>query len=365
MKLGTIGNNSWYKNLFLLLILDIAVTATVFSVSGFYNTKVDAEVYVSQIETYRQASPSFNNDQRAFKPFYGLVGSLFPHDLSPYSIVLVINLFFLLGLTVAAYFFLLQLSFDERFALWGTAWIVTGYPLLKYGLAISTDISGWFFSLVTIVAVLYGVRNKNLSYLILASLIGFIGSLSKETGALGLIFGAIYILTRIWPWDYKSVIKNLLALCLPFWILEGAFLIVMKNVGSTNFIEWFEFGWSSYGSTFYNLFYFTGVELATFSLLLPLALIGLWHLFKSRPEDRVEKLCLIFSLFIAATPIFLWPIFVSRILYSQFLFVVPLALYGVQAIKPKLQEYFLILPVVFSFVLYFVAGDGSLFSLLG
>jgi 4-amino-4-deoxy-L-arabinose transferase-like glycosyltransferase len=354
-----------FRDIMLVLLVDLIVVATVFSVSGLYNTKVDAPVYVSQIEAYRAGTPFVAGDQRAFKALYGFVGSLFPHSMDPNLVILIMNLVFLIGATVASYYFFLELGFENDQALWGSVWFATGYPILKYGLAISTDISGIFFSLLTILAVMTGVRKNNVWLLVLASLVGFAGSLSKETGALGLIFGGVYLLSYFGVWEKKKVVKNLLVFCLPFWVLEFALLAVLQSVGSTNFLEWYKFAWQLYGTQYYNLFYFMGVEGSTFHIFALFALAGIIYLMRYRGEDKRKRVSELVSLFIASSPMMLWPIFVSRILYPQFLFILPLALYGTLAARSKARPYLMVLPVIVSFALYLVAGNGSLFSSLG
>src|SRR3989344_279562 len=100
-----------------LILIDMIVMSIVFSVSGLYNDKVDTVIYVSQIEQFEKSNFSFDNSKAAlrfFKPFYGVVGSWFVPLLSPYAFILLINILFLLGLTILSFFLLKEIFADSR-----------------------------------------------------------------------------------------------------------------------------------------------------------------------------------------------------------------------------------------------------------
>ena len=156
-------------------------------------------------------------------------------------------------------------------------------------------------------------------------------------------------------WPLRKTVVNLVALCAPFWILEIGFQIILHSVGSTTLSSWYVFAWQLYGTSFYTPYYFLGVELSTFHILLVFAFFGLFHI-----KDRR----IILSLLVASLPVFLWPIFVSRIIYSQFLFVIPLALMGVYSVSEQKRRYLLPLPILCSLGLFLLAHGGSLFSLI-
>ena len=63
---------------------------------------------------------------------------------------------FLVGLTWWTYLFLREMDFVGGPSVAGTVWVVLAYPVLKYGLALGTDISGWFFAVATCALALRG-----------------------------------------------------------------------------------------------------------------------------------------------------------------------------------------------------------------
>jgi hypothetical protein len=244
----------------------------------------------------------------------------------------------------------------------GAIWIITGYPMLKYGLALGTDIAGWFFSVLTILSVLIGARLDKVKYFILASLIGFLGALTKESGVLGLVFGGVYILAHIGVWDYRKIVNFLAGLVLPFFALEAFFLFIMAKFGFPTFFDWYSLNLSSYAKEYYKLFYFIGVEASSFNIILVFCLLGVFYAIKKKEFLNREWLARFTGLFIASLPVLMWPIFISRILYIQFLFLIPLALFGVANIK-ILNRYLFVLPPLFNIFLFLISGNNSLFEI--
>ena len=348
-----------------LLLVDMIVMSIIFSVSGIYNDKVDTVIYVSQIEQFEKSSFSFENTKTAlrfFKPFYGVVGSWFVPLLSPYAFILLINILFLLGLTILSFFLLKEIFADSRFAFWGAAWVTAGYPMFKYGLALGTDISGWFFAVAGTLAALVGARENKMRYFALASLLGFLGALAKESGVLGLVFAGVYILSHIGVWRFKKVVKALACLSAPFFFLEGLFVFLMNWFGFPTFFDWYALNLSSYAKEYYKLFYFIGVELSSFHVILFLGLLGVYYAVKRRDIFNREWLAIFLGLFMAVLPVLAWPIFISRIFYVQFLFFVPLALYGIyhfslsgrnkKILGLRLSDYMLFTPIAASIFLF-------------
>jgi hypothetical protein len=365
------------KNILLLLLVDIAMVATVFGVSGPFNDKIDTAVYVSQIEGFRSGnivSHNTNTDMRIFKPFYGVLGSHVSPPLSPYVAILTFNLIFLVGLTLLIYLFLRKLDFSVAFSTIGTVWIVMAYPMFKYGIALGTDISAWFFTVATITAVLYGARRNEIRYIVLGSLLGFLGALTKESGVMGLIFAGVYMLMHIGSWDPKKIGKWLLALCAPVLALYAIFISIISWSGMFTFLDWFSSAHEHYVKDYYKIGYFLSVEASTFNVLLIFALIGLIWSIKNGDVIRRSWLAIYIPLFVASLPVLIWPIFVSRILFPQFIFFVPLGLYGIKRFHESFGErkmlgisftwYLAALPPLASVCLYLLSGNGSLFDIM-
>lgn len=353
------------KIILLLLAVDVLVMALVFSVSGFFNDGVDTTIYVSQINQFDRGVFDLADTKaslRFFKPFYGVVGLWLVPFLSPYSAIFLMNVSFFILLSIVSFFLFLELGFDKKFSVAGAMWVITGYPMLKYGLALGTDAAGWFFSALTILAVLIGSRLSRTRYFILAALIGFLGALTKESGVLGLVFGGVYILVHIGVWNYKKIVNFLAGLVLPFLILEAFFLFIMAKSGFPTFLDWYSLNLSSYAKEYYKLFYFIGVEASSFNIILVFSLFGIFYAIKKKEFLSREWLARFSGLFVASLPVLMWPIFISRILYIQFLFFIPLALFGVANAK-ILNRYLFVLPPLFNIFLFLISGNNSLFEI--
>lgn len=362
------------RNRFILgiLIADVLVMGLVFSVSGFYNRGVDTFGYVQQIEHF--SNPEIPLDQSAvvrdFKPFYGIFGAFLVPVVDPETAILILNVSFLIGLSILFFLFLKIIGFQELPAFIGTLWLIFGYPLLKYGLALGTDISGWFFAVLAAYVGYYGIISRKFLPLILASVFGFIGFLSKETGVLGLGFVGLSLLFTLKRESLSFFLKQLISLSLPFLILEGWYMGSIVSRGGVTFFDWYKInaeGIQSY-QTFFYLFWIEG---STFSILLLFGLVAIFFAIKTKEIFAKKWLSIYLPLFVVSLPVFMWPIYISRIMYVQFLFVIPLALYGSEKVlaailnenKKKIFAFSLaILPIVLSITLFLIARNQSLFD---
>lgn len=365
------------KIILFLFAVDILAMFLIFSMSGVFNTDVDTAIYVSQIKQFDRGSFDFSDTKAAlrfFKPLYGIVGAWFSPALSYYASILLLNILFLFFLTATAFFLFLELGADRKFSVAGSAWLAFGYPMLKYGLALGTDISGWFFAAATALAVLLGAHAGKTRYFILASLLGFLGALAKESGVLGLVFGGIYILAHIGVWNFKKIIKYLACLSLPFLALEALFFFLMSRLGFPTFFDWYALNLSHYAGEYYKFFYFVGTELSAFNIVLFFVVAGIYYAVKKKDVLNREWLARFCGLFTASLPVLAWPIFISRVLYVQFLFFIPMALYGIynfslssldrKILRLKLSDIMLLTPIIASLSLFLLSGKESLFDVL-
>ncbi len=381
----------WVRNLpkvaLFLFGAIVVATAFIFSMSGVFNDRIDTNLYVSQIESFRglfsdtpqvvtgtdnQFETLADEPWKTFKPLYMVLAALLTVFVHPYVAILSINLLLFVGLTFLTYAFLRELGFRTRFAGAGALWVVFSYPMLKYGLALGTDISGWFFSVATIVLMLRAVRTDDIRLVVLASLVGFLGSLGKETGAMGLIFAGFFLLWHFRVWKFSKLVKWLAALCIPAFALQGFLLIALAESNAPTFVDWYVLNIQGLLEDFWKLAYLVGVAGSAFNVLLPLALIGFVIAIFRRDIFKRSWGKYYIPLFLAALPVLLWPIFISRVLFIQFIFFVPLALYAVDAIStrfgarfPALPYILLALPPAVSIALFGLSGNGSLFDVFG
>lgn len=364
------------KNTYLSLVVLVGALTLLFvcAVRGPLLAYPDTKVYVGQVKYFAgEIEADMDIQLRSFKPFYGAVGAAIHTFTTPEISIFSINIVFFFGLIIASYVMLKEIGFSQIFAAIGASWVATGYPLLKYGLALLTDISGWFFAAATIATFLVGIRKGRRSLLILASVIGFAGSLCKETGLLGLGFAGLYLVLHFIKTRQYIYLRHLLAISVPFIVLQTTFLYILftKSTTHTSFIQWFFFNKEGVGYELHTLYYFILTELSTFSLLLLYAVVGTYSLYKNRHTLGSTKIIIGISLLAAVLPPLVWPVFLTRVLYIGYLVVVPLALVGLsfwQTKYPHKRKLFLVLaalPIMSSIVLFLLAGNDSLFLLLG
>lgn len=358
----------------LTTLVIVAFAIILADVSVFGIAHIDTASYTDQIIALRHgvlSSPDQWAEYRAFKPLYAVVGVALPF-LSPDTILLGVNALFLMGLGIAMYFFLLELGFLYAEALLGSVWVLTGYPALAFGFALGTDISGWFFELITMLVILIAVRTDSARMLVFASLLGFLGAASKETGVVGLFFGGVYVLLRL-PWQgLAKTARQIALLSIPFLVLEGALLSAVHLSGLFTFFGWLGLNESLYHSV-HTLKFFIGSEVTTFNILLVLLVLGIYALARERVQLDRERWLQLIALIIAALPIIAWPFFTDRILYSEFFAVIPLALYGARYLDSKtgsasgkrLLLYGLYaVPLLISVPLVLIGGHDGLYALL-
>ncbi len=364
-----------HRYLLAILLFDALVMGFVFSVSGFYNFNVDAKDYIAQVEAF--AGTDIENGEqtarREFKPLYGVLGGSFVMllGIEAETSVVVLNILFLIGLSYTFFFFLKQLDIENLPAFIGVLWLISGYPMLKYGLSIGTDISGWFFAAISSLIGLYGLRQNKIKFLIAASVLGFIGFLAKETGLLGLGLVGITLLFGLKKATFFDVVRKGLALCAPFLILEALFMVYLFEQNTATFFDWYTINRDGIHS-FQTLYYFLFVELATFHVLLLFAAVGFVAAIRNIELFSWSWISRYAPAFLATLPIIVWPMYISRITYIQYLFMIPLALYGsghLQTIflknwlsRPIKIVFFASVPIVTSASLFIVSKGGSLFE---
>lgn len=364
------------KQIYYILLtvgVGLVTLGVTFNHSGALNVQTDTQIYVNQI-LYADGKLEINDDieKRAFKPFYGEVGSLLTPAFTEHEAILIINLLFYFGLIVFTFFFLREIGFSDTFATVGVAWVATGYPMLKYGLTLLTDISGWFFAVATITVFLVGLRKNNSYLLLVSSGVAFIGSLCKETGVLGLFFAGLYLLAMLICTRKLEYIKKIVLISAPFILLQASFLyfLFQKNETAISFVSWYFYNKETYASSYHNLFYFFFTELSTFIILWAYCGYAVYLALKRKISINLSNYLIGGSLFISVLPVLMWPMFLTRVLYIQYLIIIPVALSALVLWRSRNQEkrktmmLLIIAPVVCSVGLFFIASGGSLFDVL-
>ncbi|MCF7815420.1 MAG: hypothetical protein K9M10_00575 [Candidatus Pacebacteria bacterium] len=361
---------------YVFLGVAVIVATLSFLVIGPFNMNIDGDIYVAQVEQFESGQVTnvpYNVAQRAFKPAVGVLGSLLVPFFTPTEAIQFLNLLILFALPFVAFKFFCECGFTEKEATWGAVWLMTGYPVLKYGLAISTDMGSWLFALASAYFVLKGLRTDSYRTILLASLLGFIGGTIKEPGVFGLFFGAIYIAFTYAQRPIQKTITLLSVLALPAFICETILFSVLIYAGFPTFLDWYSVVTvEKFAAEHYQLLQFAGVLASTFSILLVYALIGFISVLYRRVRLYDTTHAFTAAVLLTSLPILLWKIFISRVLFIQFIFFIPMALLGVRTLNEyvgsrksvlKLQTVLYVLPIICSVGLFLLAGRGSLFDL--
>lgn len=356
-----------------LMVIGLCALGIIFNRNGVLNIQTDTPVYVGQIQ-YADGTIQINSEieKRAFKPFYGIAGSILTPFLTEHQAILTINILFYFGIIIFSFYFLRELGFTSKYAVIGSAWIGTGYPLLKYGLALLTDISGWFFALATITLFLIGLRKNSTGLLLLSSCVAFLGSLCKETGVLGLMFSGFYLLCMYVYTKKTSYIHKIFLISIPFVILQVAFLQYLFNQSNTgvSFIDWYFYNKETFETVYHTFYYFFFTEASAFSFLWIYVLYLVYMLLKGQLSVPKENYILGASLLVATLPVLVWPMFLTRVLYIGYLAIVPCALVALyiwssyNSKKTKTLYLLSALPIISSVSLFLLASGGSLFDVL-
>ncbi len=360
---------------YLFILVATCVAFLSFIVIEPFSMRIDGDMYVSQITQFEagELSPIPRDVAlRAFKPFTGVWGSLLVPFITPVEALQLLNLIFLVALPFVAFAFLREIHFSEEEATWGALWITTGYPLLKYGLAIGTDLGSWLFALLTAYLIVRAVRTNSGRSIFFASLIGFIGGTIKEPGVFGLIFGGLYILFTYKERALQATMKFIAFLALPALILEALLIGYLAYSGFPTFLDWYgQVTDGEFSEAHYQVFQLIPVLASAFSILLVYALVGFVAVLTKRVQIQ-HAYALTFALLLASLPVLMWKIFISRVLFIQFLFFVPMALLGVRVLHAQysskwanvLKVSLYVLPVLASVGLFIISGKGSLFTIL-
>lgn len=366
--------NQWL--IFWILFTTFFVTVLIFLINGPLDMRVDGNIFVGQVNSFEEGNIFQSNNEvllHLFKPLYGVLGSLVVPLTSPAVAIQFFNITFFVILGVSFFYYLRQLSFPPRYAGTGVLWLITAYPLLKYGLAISTDIAGWALAVLSTFLFLKGLSERKLWFIILASFCGALGFFAKETGVLGLFFSGLVLLFSLRSIGFRFFIRALSALVLPFVFTVGSYLLYIANRAPT-FLDWYQKNMAEHSGS-WKLYYFIFTETSAFSLLWPLAFLGALSLIlkKTIRGENNNRFWMFVAAFIATLPVLAWPMFISRVLFIQFLWVIPLALFGLTqavslmiralpAVKPKFIRVALTAaPVAFSIGLFVMSAGQSLY----
>lgn len=330
------------KDILKIVVANIAILLIAFTYVGLYSVRTDTAHYINQVQVFR-GNIHINDLEGPFKemfyykiskPVYGILGMSIFRFFSPENSILFTNIIFLFGLGLASYFLFLIIGFNNYYSRVGSLWLTASYPVLKYGLALVTDISGWFFLVLSVAVFLHGFKNNSYKIIALSSLLGFLGSITKETGVLGLVFAGVYLILHFIDGHRENFIKKMLALCLPFFVLQVPFMIYLKSLNGPSEMEWIKFNYRIFFHDFYKLKYFMTNEFLAFTFIWFFFAFGLYSVYRSG-NYKLGSTGLYLSAIPSSLLVLLWPVFYYRILFAQLILVLPLALTGYMFLRER------------------------------
>lgn len=293
---------------------------------------------------------SFPKARVFLRPLVPALGALLTNFTDPFSALLVQDIFcyFLTPLLLFSAAFLIFR--DKKISLFAAIFYAGSYPYLKFTLNYMTDVVAWFFQVLSIFLTLKYLSiyksDKKLAngLLILTPLVCFLGSLTKESGAVGIIF---FILAILLATDYKFKIKmlNLAVVGAIIFILLVSFQLIINYKFGYNFFELFSYTQKIYVDKSYDFFKVIKKIAVIFSIGWIFVFFGFYKLLKV--ADKTTKM-VILSLILSSLTFLIWPYQAERLIFVAGPLLAILAAYGLNSNKTSIKWRFLeIIPLVF------------------
>lgn len=293
---------------------------------------------------------SFPKARVFLRPLVPAVGALLTNFTDPFSALLAQDIFYYFLTPFLLYFAALLLFKDKKISLYAAIFYAGSYPYLKFTLNYMTDVAAWFFQVLSIFLTLKYLSiyksDKKLAngLLILTPWVCFLGSLAKESGAVGIIF---FILAILLATDYKFKVKmlNLAMVGAVIFILLASFQLIINYKFGHNFFEMFSYHQGIYADKSHDFFKVIKKIAAVFSFGWILVVFGFYKLLKA--ADKTTKLA-IFSLIPPSLIFLIWPYQAERLIFVAGPLLAFLAAYGLNSNKTNISWRFLeIIPLVF------------------
>lgn len=286
----------------------------------------DTEEYAATIQ-YISGNPDGKLFlHRLLKPAPLLIGSLLIPFLSPESSLVFQNLIFYFLSVLLVFFLIYRFYHNEKQAFYGTILYSTAYPMLAYGLAPLTDISGWFFYVLIILLSLNSLDNFNIKKVFLIGLLAGLGMLFKESlGAAPIFFVSLIFIATRFPIGKK--IKYVLVFGLAFIFIPLISGVILYKLYSYSLIDWY----LSVARTSESGF-FVYTPLRILIEIGRMLIIGwvfvLVGAFKEILKKNKERIKILVSFLPASLSFFFWSFPHNRIIYIAFPLLVLLGSFG-------------------------------------
>jgi hypothetical protein len=302
-----------YLLLSLILALLNATILVIFFVPRFDHT--DTREYVATIKYISGQSGGELSAHRILKPLPILIGAALTSILSAENTLIVQNLVFYF-LSVWLIFLLIYRFYqNEKQAFYGTVLYTGAYPMLAYGLAPLTDLSGWFFYLFSVWIALNFLKKPRLETAILSGFVAGFGMLFKENVAAAPIFFAsiLFLASQL---SIKERIKYILAFGVAFLLFPLVNSMAMYKLYSYSYFDWFRAG--GFHAAHLGGFY----AFSSLRILIEIGrvlLIGwifvLFGVLKEFAHKNIERIKILLAFIPPSLSFFLWGYPHNRIIY--------------------------------------------------
>lgn len=326
VKYGFVGGTWFQKHKALIAVYALGTINLVlfWQLFGFHVNN-DTDSFLLLIDFFRGEAHELY-PSRYLNPLYAVVGATIFSGLSAVQSLVLTNIVFYYGLIGLTYGLVRRVFQHSFIGIASALFIMSGYPMLRYGLTQVQDLGGYFFMVLTSYAGWRWWKEKNDSWLWLGGVSTAFGLLTKESGAMGaLFFAVLFVLT------HEPVRQRVRAFFI--FSLLPAITLVLNQIRSTDIayssLDWFVWNWEWYAPTNYTLLKWSGVNATAFNIMWPLLVctIGLLLLKKLRLTDDIRIYCI--AMLPAALSYFLWPVFIGRTVFIAAWLVCPLVAYGV------------------------------------
>ncbi|MFH1894769.1 MAG: glycosyltransferase family 39 protein [Patescibacteria group bacterium] len=281
---------------YLLISLVIALVSAVLILIFFLPQydHPDTQEYVSAIKKISGDESGEISPYRILKPLPILIGAFLTNFTAAENTLVIQSLFFYFLSVGLIYFLVWTIYNNEKQAFLGAILFATAYPVLAYGIANLTDMSGWFFFLLSALLSVKFIKNPASKTVILAGLIAGFGMLFKESVAAALIF-FVSLMIIAFHYSFKEKIKYI--------FIFGSTFLIFPLINSIIIYNLFSY-------SYFNEFLYIGVgsELSkgSFFMVSPLrilietgrvflfgwifVLLGIWKEFIVKNKERIKIL---------------------------------------------------------------------------
>ena len=315
---------------YLLLSLLVALINVVLVLAFFFPryNHTDTPQYISAIKNISGDESAEISPYRILKPLPILIGAFLTNFTAAENTLIIQNVIFYFLFAVLIYLLVYKLYQSEKQAFYGAVLGITAYPALAYGLASLTDLSGWFFFLLSVLLSINFLRNPSLKTAALSGLAAGFGMLFKESVAAAPVFFAslVFIAANL---SFKEKIKYILTFGSAFLIFPAINSIVIYNLFSYSYLDTFRaVGVGGKGVEGFYMYTFPRILIEIGRVFLVGWIFILLGIKKEFAFWRKERILILLSFILSSLSVFFWCSPHNRMLFIGFPILVLLGSFG-------------------------------------